>query len=99
MTARKRLTGGVPHCPGCVCAGRDLDTLSIYPPNAKLYGTCATCGTVRWDTEKYTGGRGEPRRTTHCDCCTHRHNLPAGGHDERCLANPANCVLIGDDER
>lgn len=86
-----------PHCPGCTCNNRDLDTLGIYPPHEKFYGRCDACGEVRWETVFHVGGRGQGRTSTHCGCCTHRHNLPNGGHDERCLADERNCRLLRED--
>ncbi len=75
----------------------ELDTITIYPPHERWHGRCDTCNEIRWETEANTGGRGKPRRSTHCGCCTHRHNLPNGGHDERCLADQRNCRLLHED--
>jgi hypothetical protein len=90
------LTDPMPHCPSCTCES-ELDGLTIYSPNERLYGRCGTCGEERWATDFHTGGRGEPARSQHCGCCTHRHNLPNGGHDGRCLADESACGLMSDD--
>ena len=82
------------HCVTCTCE-REMDEIGIYPPHEGFYGRCDRCGEVRWGTDRNIGGCGEPIRKTHCGCCTHLHNLPPGGHDERCLADEANCILVG----
>jgi hypothetical protein len=81
-------------CPTCTCQA-PAGEFTVYPRNEGFYGRCETCGEVRWVTEhdEYAHGD-EDRRRYHCACCTHPHNLSPGGHDQRCLDDPANCILV-----
>lgn len=73
-------TGGTPnHCPTCRCLG-DTDSLTIYAPNETMYGRCPVCKDVMWHTEIHAGHRGSSRRSKHCGCCTHPHDLNPGGY-------------------
>lgn len=67
------------HCPSCSCEPPDTDSLAIYAPHA-FYGFCEACGRTKWQTEIHAFHRGSPRRSTHCGCCTHPHDLEPGGH-------------------
>jgi len=67
------------HCRTCTCPPPDTDALTIYPPHEGFHGRCETCGEVRWKTEIYPFHRGSPRRSLHCACCTHPHDLKPGG--------------------
>jgi hypothetical protein len=74
------------HCRTCRCDPvRDTDSLSIYPPNATLYGKCPKCREVRWVSYRWTQDNGihhngSPERKEHCLCCTHPHDLAPGGY-------------------
>lgn len=81
------------HCRTCSCT-RELKTFTIYPANSKLYGRCGTCKQAMWEVEYHDEFVGyAPRRSAHCGCCTHAHDLRSGGHDEACLADPPECDL------
>ncbi len=67
-------------CRTCSCEPPDTDHLCIYSPHEGFCGRCEKCGQVRWRTEIYPHHRGSPRRSTHCGCCTHPHDLKPGGH-------------------
>lgn len=54
--------------------------LTVYPPNVILYARCETCAQVRWTTEHSPAGSRATKRSLHCGCCTHPHDLPPGGH-------------------
>jgi hypothetical protein len=55
--------------------------LTVYPPVEAVYGRCETCRTVRWGTERGGPGGGTTwKRSLHCGCCTHPHDLLPGGH-------------------
>jgi hypothetical protein len=71
----------VKHCRSCQCDPDNSDSLIVYSPNECMYGRCDTCNTVKWHTEIYTGHYGSPRRSAHCGCCTHPHDLKPGGHN------------------
>ena len=74
------------HCPTCTCT-RELKTFTIYPANATLYGICETCLQPRWEVEHHDEYDGyAPRRSLHCNCCEHSHDLPPGLHDEASIA-------------
>lgn len=62
-------------------AAQRVRELIVYPPVEAVYGRCLTCRTVRWGTDR-GGGRYAPggKCSLHCDCCTHPHDLPPGGH-------------------
>jgi hypothetical protein len=83
------------HRVTCACPADDLGEFTIYPPHERFYGRCDTCHEVRWQVEyhEFDDEAGRYRRTTHCGCCTHRHNLSNGGHDARCLADEQACSL------
>ena len=68
------------HRKTCTCEPQTGWDLTVYPPNAILYGTCDTCGQIRWGTERFNLRTREHTHATHCDCCTHPHNLQPGGH-------------------
>ena len=71
-----------PHCRSCTCDPRTGSWLTVYPPNEILYGRCETCREVRHETESGPYRYPEAmKRSLHCGCCTHPHNLPPGGHD------------------
>jgi len=55
--------------------------LTVYPPNVRLYDQCETCGQVRWVTERRPAGSRDEKRSLHCGCCAHPHDLPPGGHE------------------
>jgi len=72
------------HCSTCTCEPKTGIHLCVYPANAKLYGSCETCGQPFWETEvsHWSARDGwAPRSSRHCGCCTHPHDLPNGGHD------------------
>jgi hypothetical protein len=71
----------VKHCRSCQCDPDDSDSLTVYAPNERMYGRCDTCNAVKWHTEIYTGHCGSPRRSAHCGCCIHPHDLKPGGHN------------------
>ena len=72
------------HCPTCTCEPKYGYSLTVYPANEILYGRCGTCGQVRWSAELsyWTQQDGwMPKRSDHCGCCTHPHDLVPGGRD------------------
>lgn len=60
---------------------REPDSLTVYPAHEGLYGRCGTCDQIRWQTEFHEEGRGAGKRSSHCGCCTHAHDLEPGGHE------------------
>lgn len=68
------------HCRTCSCEPPDTDALTVYPPIEGFDGRCDTCGQIRWETQIHAFHRGSARRSKHCGCCTHPHDLEPGGH-------------------
>jgi hypothetical protein len=70
---------GGKHCKTCDCLPPRTDTLIVYPQHG-IYGECLRCGVPRWETELYHYRTNAARRSSHCRCCTHLHDLEPGSY-------------------